>query len=125
MKSKFLITALLGVLIGMFCSCGKDDVSVNGISINESNLTLKKGETTALVATITPEDATNKNVIWSSSDESIATVSQNGDVVTKKIGKVIINAKSSDKNNIQENCEITISSSDNIQYNPYGDKQQW
>ena len=49
-------------------------VPVASVSLNESNLSLYTGKTATLTATVTPENATNKNVTWSTSDASIATV---------------------------------------------------
>jgi 2',3'-cyclic-nucleotide 2'-phosphodiesterase (5'-nucleotidase family) len=53
---------------------------VTGVMIDKSTLNIKVGQTDTLVATVLPENATNKNVIWSSSDESVATV--NDGIVT-------------------------------------------
>ena len=70
-------------------------ISVTDIKINESITSLKVGESQKLTATITPDDATDKNITWKSSDESIATVSATGEVVAKKYGTVDITATSS------------------------------
>lgn len=53
-------------------------VSVTGVTLNKSELSLNKGATETLVATVLPSDASNKGVTWSSSNDSIATVSSNG-----------------------------------------------
>ena len=53
-------------------------IKVTGVILDKSELSLNKGETETLVATVLPSDASNKNVIWSSSNESIATVDDNG-----------------------------------------------
>lgn len=74
-----------------------DVVSVEGISLNRQSLTLNttSNKQFTLVATITPQDATNKDVIWSSSDETVATV-QNGIVTAVKRGTAIITATTQD-----------------------------
>ena len=59
-------------------------ISVTGISLDKTSLTLDKGKTETLTATITPSDATNKNVTWKSSDESVVTVA---DGVVTAVGK--------------------------------------
>ena len=56
---------------------------------------MKEGESQKLTATITPDNATDKNITWKSSDESIATVSTTGEVTAKKQGTVDITATSS------------------------------
>ena len=53
-------------------------VSVTCVTLNTSTLSLNKGETETLVATVLPSDASNKSVTWSSSNSSVATVSNNG-----------------------------------------------
>ena len=73
---------------------------------------MKEGESKKLTATITPNDATDKNIAWKSSDESIATVSTTGEVVSKKYGTVDITATSSNgkistiKINIKESLKV-------------------
>ena len=60
-------------------------IPVSGIVLNETKLELANGETFQLTATVLPENAANKNVTWSSSDLSIATVDQNGNVTAKNL----------------------------------------
>lgn len=71
------------------------NVAVTGIQINENIKSLEVGENKLLTATITPSNATDKNITWKSSDESIATISSSGEVVAKKAGTVDITATSS------------------------------
>lgn len=56
----------------------REPVEVRGVSLNKNSLTLAVGPTETLTATITPSNATNKNVSWGSSNLSVATVSGNG-----------------------------------------------
>lgn len=69
-------------------------IVVTDIKINENVTSMKEGESQKLTATITPDDATDKNITWKSSDESIATVSALGEVIAKKYGTVDITATS-------------------------------
>lgn len=69
-------------------------IEVTEIKINENTTNMKEGESQKLTATITPDNATDKNIIWKSSDESIATVSTTGEVIAKKQGTVDITATS-------------------------------
>lgn len=70
-------------------------IVVTDIKINENVTSMKEGESQKLTATITPNDATDRNITWKSSNESIATVSTTGEVVAKKYGTVDITATSS------------------------------
>ncbi len=76
----------------------KDDIAVTGVSFDKKTLNLATGSSTTLKATISPSDATNKGLIWSSSDSSIATVDQNGKVTGKKEGTVTITVTTKDGN---------------------------
>lgn len=72
-------------------------VDVTGIKINEKIESLEVGESKALTATITHNNATDKNIIWKSSDEKIATVSEAGVIIAKAAGTVEITATSSNQ----------------------------
>lgn len=71
-------------------------VAVTGVTLDKTSAEMKAKETLALKATIQPENATNKNVAWSSSDSSIATVDKNGTVTAIKSGKTIITVTTED-----------------------------
>ena len=88
-------------------------VTVNGknikptdIILNNNSSTLYVDSTLNLKATVIPNNATNKNVTWKSSNDQIATVDANGKVTAKKAGKAIITVKAS--NNIEAECEIKV-----------------
>ena len=70
-----------------------DIVEVASITLDKTSLSIKVGDSGTIRATVFPENATNKTVIWESSDALIATVSE-GKVAAKKVGTVNITAKS-------------------------------
>lgn len=70
-------------------------VAVTNIQINEKVESIDVGDNRALTATITPDNATNKNITWKSSDDSIVTVSSTGKITAKKSGIAEITATSS------------------------------
>ena len=70
-------------------------IEVESISINKENATIGINETLKLDVTITPDNATNKNIIWTSSDESVAIVDNKGNVTGIKAGSVMITATTS------------------------------
>ena len=73
-----------------------DEVKVTGISINEQSVSLKQGEIFQLTATVQPDNATNKKVIWSSSNEAVASVNQDGLVTANSAGEVNITVTTED-----------------------------
>lgn len=81
-------------------------ISTTGIKINESIGTMEKGSTQKLTATITPSNATNKNVSWKSSNNEIATVNSSGEVTAVKTGTVDIIAVSS--NGLENSISIAV-----------------
>ncbi len=84
----------------------KKVVPVSGITIDKESLKMKVGETYHLTAKVSPEDATDKSVVWKSEDESIATVDQEGLVTAVKGGsKTMITATSGE---FSASCAVTI-----------------
>lgn len=71
----------------------KSEVNVNNISLNIKSKKIKKGDSFTLTVTISPSNATNKDIKWSSSNNNVATVS-NGKVTAKGKGKATITATS-------------------------------
>ncbi len=80
--------------------------SVTDITLNKTEGTLAVGDTETLVATIAPAGATNKMVEWSSSDESVATVDENGKVTALKAGTATITVTT--KNGKTAMCTVTV-----------------
>lgn len=85
------------------------EVKVTGVSLDKVSISLVEGSSYPLVATISPANATNQNVIWSSSKDDIAKVDQNGKVQALKAGTAIITVKTEDGNH-EASCEVTVTS---------------
>ena len=73
-----------------------DTIAVTGITLNKPVLELDVGATEKPVATVIPENATNKKVTWSSSNEVIAIVNEDGTITAKAAGEVVITVKTDD-----------------------------
>ena len=69
-------------------------ISVTSLSLNKTNLSLAVGGTETLVATVSPENASNKSVTWESTNENVAMVDSNGTVIAIANGTAVIKAKS-------------------------------
>ena len=81
-------------------------VPVESVSLNENTANLFVGQTLTLVATITPNNATNKQCTWSSTDDTKATV-VDGVVTAKATGNVVISVQTVDGNKTAS-CDVTI-----------------
>ena len=83
-------------------------IKATSIILDHSKLSLIEGRTHTLVATVTPDNATNGSVTWESSDTIIATVDQNGKVIAKSPGNAIITSRTTDGSNLSATCQLTV-----------------
>lgn len=125
------ISTLVTLFTFSFVACGGGDsgpnsepvnptpipskVTVTGVTLNKTNLSLVEGGTETLSATVTPSNATNKNVTWSSSDTSIAKVDSNGKITAVAAGTATITVTTADGNK-KATCTVTVKE-DNLQGN--------
>ena len=109
-----LVTAVL--LSAGFWSCGKEDipepipptVAVTGVTLDKTSISLLVGDSETLTASVLPDDATNRNVNWISSDASVATVDDNGKVTGVKVGEATIIVTTRDGGKTAT-CRVTVS----------------
>ena len=88
---------------------GKDfSVKATSISLDKNEVSLKPTQTVALTETIQPYDTSNKKVIWSSSNESVATIDANGLVTAIAVGEAIITVTTTDGSNLSATCKVTV-----------------
>ena len=71
-----------------------EQVLISSVSISRSELSLHAGDSTALSAEVLPENAADRRISWSSSDDSVASVDQNGTVSAVSEGSAVITASS-------------------------------
>ena len=83
----------------------KKVIAVGSIELNKTELILVEGESETLTATVKPDDATDKSVSWKSTDESIATVDNNGKVIAVKEGETTITATAGEKS---ATCKVVV-----------------
>ena len=83
------------------------DVSIQYGGRECESLTISEGSSETLAADITPANATEKDVTWTSSRETVATVDENGKVQALKVGQTTITATTKD-GGLQASCEITV-----------------
>lgn len=88
------------------CTENTDEVAVTGVTLLPAQLSLEKGQTSTLTASIAPSNATNQNLTWTSSKESVATV-DNGAVTAVAAGKATITVTTED-GEFTATCVVTV-----------------
>ena len=81
---------------------------VTSMSLSASSLSLDAGDTKTLTVSIYPTNADNKEIAWSSSDEKVAVVDQNGKVTAVGKGSAVISAATKDGSNLTKTCNVTV-----------------
>ncbi len=109
MKYKLTLPAFLLTVLLFITSCDDTDpvIRVQSIQLDITTLTLEEGESKKLIATVIPEDATNKNITWKSNNDAIATVDQHGSIQAVTPGNTTIVVTSKDGNK-QASCTLTV-----------------
>ena len=101
------------------------EISVTSVKLNKNTLSLVVSKNETLIATITPANATNKAVVWSSSDPSVAEVYNSGLVIACSEGTAIITVTTVDGNK-KDSCKVTVEKvENNINAKGYKDKGTW
>ena len=85
-----------------------ETILATSIGLNVTTAGLNEGATLQLTATVLPEDATNKDVTWASSDPCVATIDGNGLVTTHSVGTATITAMTTDGSNLSASCTVTL-----------------
>ncbi len=83
-------------------------VPIVGIKFEESPVTIGMGETKTLKVVFTPENASNKQLAWTSAKPSVVKVDQEGNILGVSEGKSIVSAKTTDGSNLTINCVVTV-----------------
>lgn len=101
---KSTITAACG---GKKATCQVEviPVPVSEVKLDSTHLEIRIGSTKTLHATVLPENATDKTVAWTSSDENIAKVSKEGEITAVGLGTCIVTAKAGEKS---ATCEVVV-----------------
>lgn len=103
-KAKITVTTTTD---GVYAECEVTvDVKSTGIKLNKNAAEVYCGDTLSLEAVFTPEDTTNKNIIWSTDDDTVATV-EDGVVTPHKVGTVTVTATAEDTS-VSDSCVITV-----------------
>lgn len=82
---------------------------MTGISLNKSTTSIAVGNDETLTATLTPANTTYDTVTWSSSDTSVATVDDDGEVTAVHTGTAVITA-TTERGGFSDSCTVTVTS---------------
>jgi hypothetical protein len=119
MRTTIKLTGIIAwamVLGLLFTACGDNEtnpdttdtsISVTGVMLDQSSLTLSEGDNHTLIATVIPTNATNQKVSWTSDAESIASVDQNGKVSAIVAGEATITVTTEDGDYVAD-CTVTV-----------------
>ena len=83
-------------------------IKVTSITLNKTSITLEVEKSVTLTATVKPDNATNKTVTWSSEEESVATVDNNGKVTAIAKGTAKITCTANDGSGVAAECAVTV-----------------
>ena len=103
-KILFALVAAAALLVG----CQPKPVLVSKITLSQTTGSVVEGETLHLSAIVTPKEATNPELTWSTSNPTVATVTGNGDVSALTPGDVKITAAATDGSGVTATCELTV-----------------
>ena len=110
MKKILNLLTIAALLSSCFITCQKPEdknVPVTGLALNKTSLTLAIGDTETLIATVLPENATNKSIKWTCSKDFIATVMPNGLVTAISEGEATIVATTKD-GQFSKTCNVKV-----------------
>ena len=90
------------------CIITVDPTMVSSISLSQENLKIRKNHTAQLSAIVAPTDATNASFIWSSTNEDVAKVSEDGVISAIAPGDAVIKATSQDGSQVEASCQVKV-----------------
>ena len=103
-KILFALVAAAALLVG----CQPKPVMVDKIALSSNTLSMVEGDTQHLSAIVSPKEATNPEVTWSSDNTSVATVTGSGDVTAVAPGEAKITVKAVDGSGVSATCVVTV-----------------
>jgi formylglycine-generating enzyme required for sulfatase activity len=104
MKRFFYLFAAAAVLTAVTVSCKTE---VSDVQLDKTELTLLRGETAILKATVLPADADNPAISWKSNNKSVAKVDNNGMVIAESVGTAVITVTTEEGGKTAK-CTVTV-----------------
>ena len=107
-EANITATAVDGSGVTATCKVTVTPKLVTSVILDESELTIEKGSTGQLNATVAPDDADNLGLTWTSDNEEVATVDENGLVTAVSVGEANITATAVDGSGVTATCKVTV-----------------
>ena len=95
-------------LVTAECQVTVTPLKATGIKLDRTEVSLERDATVQLAATVTPDDADDRTVIWSSDDNGIALVDDSGRVTAISVGTTTITATTNDGSDLTASCTVTV-----------------
>jgi uncharacterized protein YjdB len=111
MKTKLLLSVIVIAFVVIFTGCKDEEdngISLAGITLSKTSVTLKPEITETLTCTFFPDNATNKDVTWSSSNTAVAAVDNKGQVTAVGVGAAQITVASAQDASLKATCDVTV-----------------
>ncbi len=110
MKQKLFLLSIVLLCATLVISCKKDTtVDLAGITLSKTSTTLKPQVSETLTVTFFPADASNQEVVWTSSNTAVATVDNTGKITAVAVGSAKISVTYSQNKAIVAACDVTVS----------------
>ena len=103
-KILFALVAVAALLVG----CQPKPVLVSNITLSETTLNMVEGDTQHISAIVSPKEATNPEITWTSGNTSVATVTGSGDVTAVSPGEAKITVAAMDGSGVTATCQVTV-----------------
>ncbi len=108
-EANITATAVDGSGVTATCKVTVTPKLVTSVTLNKNELTIEKSFTAQLTATVAPDDADNLGLTWTSNNEEVATVDENGQVTAVGVGEANITATAADGSGVTATCKVTVS----------------
>lgn len=106
-EASITVSSTDGTNLSATCKVFVNDIPVSSITLDKENCDLLIGDKESLAVIVMPENATHKNIVWSSSNEAVATIT-NGIIEAIGAGTAIIKAATTDGTNITSSCCVNV-----------------
>ena len=104
------ITATAADASGVMAKCAVCvlETKVESITLNHTSIEMRAGETVRMTATVSPQNATNKDVTWTVDNKDVATIDSNGNVTAIAVGNATITATAADASGVMAKCTVSV-----------------